>query len=346
MARLPTIKDVASAAGVHFTTVSMALRGDPRLRPETRDRIFEAVARVGYRRNPVSESLSQRRSSGNAVAIAPRIAYLANRSPEEGMLKFAHYRLMIHGAREQAEAFGYGFEALFVDSGYHDSQSLYRYLKENAIKGVIIGAFEPTRRTLELPWEEFCVVKIDSRHMSPAATFVSNDQMQYVRLAFQKLRALSYRRIGLAIGVNDELGTGGLHTCGLLLEQSSIDRDQQVEPLFFPPEASDSDVAQMLGSWIKKGSVDAVISNSMSIRRLLGSSGARCPEDVACASVCMSQKTPSLAGVVANLDMIGRQVTGSLIALLRAEKHGIPESPTSTYVQGNWHDATSAPRRT
>ncbi len=345
MTHIPTIKDVAHLAGVHFTTVSMALRGDPRLRPETRDRIFAAVARVGYRRTALSGALGRSRTAGGEATISPRIALVANRSFDHGLTTLTYFRRMEQDARKHAEALGYGFEVLFVDQDYHDSQSLYRYLKDNGVKGVIICAFEPTRRDLELPWEEFGVVKIDSRHMPPACTFVSNDQLFYVRLAFRKLRALGYRRIGLAIGASDEVATDGLHVCGLQLEQASVPPCERVEPLLFPSAARDAEVKEVLGPWIRRESVDVVMSNWTSIPRLMTNMGIRCPQDVAYACLCMSRKTSRSAGVLANLGEVGRQVIGLLVASLRSERYGLPESPTSTYVRGTWCDGASAPQR-
>jgi LacI family transcriptional regulator len=342
---VPTIKDVARAAGVHFTTVSMALRGDPRLRAETRDRVFAAVARVGYRRTDVSTALSRRRSGSRLAPVSARVAYLANRAPEHGLERLDYFRRVVQGAREQAEALGYEFELLFLDRGHHDSASLHRHLRHRGVRGIILGAFEPNRQTLELPWEEFCIVKFDSRHMAPAATFVSNDQMQATRLAFQRLRALGYRRIGLAIGVTDEVGTGELPLAGYLLEQRTIRAGQRVRPLHFPPGATDAEVCAVIGPWLRDERVDAVISTWTSIRRLLRTIGVRGPEDVACACACLSQRTPGQAGVIANLELVGREAVTRLAGLLRAEQYGVPAFPTSTYVEGIWSDGASAPPR-
>ena len=35
----PTLRDIAKATGYHFTTVGLAIRGDPRILPETANAI-------------------------------------------------------------------------------------------------------------------------------------------------------------------------------------------------------------------------------------------------------------------------------------------------------------------
>lgn len=59
----PTILDVARAAGVSKSLVSLALRGDAGVSETTRQRISEVAATLGYRSNAVARALVQGRTS-------------------------------------------------------------------------------------------------------------------------------------------------------------------------------------------------------------------------------------------------------------------------------------------
>ena len=59
---VPTIHDVARAAGVTIGTASQALNGRGKMRPETRERVREAAARLEYRPNHLMQSLLRGRS--------------------------------------------------------------------------------------------------------------------------------------------------------------------------------------------------------------------------------------------------------------------------------------------
>lgn len=321
----------------------MALRGHPSIPAGTRDRIVAAAGRIGYQRDAVFSALSNRRSRGASRGFAPRIAYLSNRSPENGFYRRTHYRMLVDGARKQAEDLGYRFDVMFVDEGHHNSASIYAHLKEEGISGIIIGAFEPGRAGLDINWSEFCVVKIDSRHMDPPVTFVSTDQLNGVRLSVQKMRALGYSRIGLAVGTDDEEGTDYMHSSGFLMEQAEAWGSSWIPPLLFPSAAHPRDVTPMIGEWIRQHGINAVICNWTNIKTMVTGSGFRCPEDVACACVCLPRKHPTLAGVVANMDLVGQRVASLLATLMRTERRGIPALATTTYVQGTWHDGPSAP---
>src|ERR1700758_2286738 len=69
--RPATLRDVATAAGVHPATASRALTRGTRLlvSEETAKRVSEAAERLGYRPNPVARSLRTRRSHTIGVLI-------------------------------------------------------------------------------------------------------------------------------------------------------------------------------------------------------------------------------------------------------------------------------------
>ena len=49
---MATLKAVAAQAEVSIATASRALSGHPRVDPQTRDRVRQAAAAIGYRRTP------------------------------------------------------------------------------------------------------------------------------------------------------------------------------------------------------------------------------------------------------------------------------------------------------
>lgn len=101
--RRPTIRQVASHAGVSHQTVSRFLRADPGMRPEVRDRIERAVAALGYRPNLAARAM-RARSSGRLALVLP----LGTAAGSLGILS---------GAREAAAAEGYELDVLLLDHG-------------------------------------------------------------------------------------------------------------------------------------------------------------------------------------------------------------------------------------
>jgi LacI family transcriptional regulator len=64
-----TIKDIAKTAGVSHTTVSRALKGNPAISLETRERIQQLARHMGYVPSAVAQSLLSRRTQTIGMVI-------------------------------------------------------------------------------------------------------------------------------------------------------------------------------------------------------------------------------------------------------------------------------------
>src|SRR5579872_6404664 len=65
----PTLADVAQLAGVSLATASRVLTGSARVRPQTRDKVEQAMTRLGYVRNRAARSPC-RQAGSVALVIA------------------------------------------------------------------------------------------------------------------------------------------------------------------------------------------------------------------------------------------------------------------------------------
>ena len=84
-----TIKDVAKAAGVSTQTVSRVLNNRPDVSPETRERVQEVIAEMGYAPNVLARSLSRGRSNTLGV-VGFGLGYYGSTSVLTGIEKKAN----------------------------------------------------------------------------------------------------------------------------------------------------------------------------------------------------------------------------------------------------------------
>jgi len=344
--RIPRLKDIARESGYHITTVSLALREHPSIPEDTRKRIREIAERLGYQRNPVYYALSRFRQQGTVRGPSPRIGYLENFGQGSGIMRPPHLQAIVDGARRQSDLLGYQLETIAVGEDDHDSRSLTAYLRENAIQGLILGSFLPGCAEIALNWDDYAMVKIHSRHTQPDVTVVGNDQLREVREAFRRMNALGYQRIGLAIGRADEDGCGHRHTAGYLMEQAELPAERRVAPLLFPYAITAAALGAMIARWIRRHKVDAVLSNHGTIQSMLAAEGIVVPQDVGCAHLCLSAPVPpDAAGIQPRLDVVGERAVSIVVTQLKSTEHGVPQFPSSIYVQSVWKDGASAPLR-
>jgi LacI family transcriptional regulator, fructose operon transcriptional repressor len=67
---MASIKDVAKAAGVSTATVSRVLSNNAPIRPETRERVMQAVAALDYRPNLIARSLRVQKSAKIGLVVS------------------------------------------------------------------------------------------------------------------------------------------------------------------------------------------------------------------------------------------------------------------------------------
>lgn len=341
----PTMKDVAALAGVHFTTVSLAFKGNPRIPAETREKILRTAATIGYKKDPAFMALCLRRGNARTKAPAPRLFYITNRSVQNGLFDTAHHRQFVAGAKAQSEALGYAFELVHIDSNAHTNDSLHHYLRREQARGLILGAFEPDRARLALPWEDYCVTKIDTPFLAPELPYVATDQFDAVLESYKMLRTLGYKRIGLVMGQMDDVSTESRHRAAVLLAQSRCQEAERVAPLLLPLGNRLAEAVPQLKRWIADESPDAVVSNWTNIKAMIKEAGTRCPEEIASASICLGRKDPRSAGIVANLKEVGAQAARTVARMLQSSKHQGSQTATHTLVKGTWNHGRSAPQK-
>ena len=66
---MTTIQDVAKAAGVSPMTVSNVINDHPNVRPATREKVLEAMARLDYRVNVAARNLRKGRTGTIGLAV-------------------------------------------------------------------------------------------------------------------------------------------------------------------------------------------------------------------------------------------------------------------------------------
>ena len=98
----PTMRDVATRAGVAPATVSNVLSGRRQVRPELRDRVTAAIAAIGYRPNQLASSLRRMRTNTVGIVVPdltnPFFANLVHRL--EDLAAEDGYQILLVGSNE------------------------------------------------------------------------------------------------------------------------------------------------------------------------------------------------------------------------------------------------------
>src|SRR4051794_1855392 len=177
----PTLSEVARLAHVSIGTASKALNGRGQLRAETRKRVQEAAAVLGFRPNPAARGLVQGRT------------FTVGLITDDGFGRFSIPVLL--GAED---ALGAGQMALFFCDSRDDPIRQRHYvsmLVARRVDGLIVtGRATDVRPALEVP-PSIPVVYAVIRSANEADTCVTYDDEAGGRVAVEHLIAMGRRRI-------------------------------------------------------------------------------------------------------------------------------------------------------
>jgi len=185
MSDRPTIIDVAQLAGVSKSTVSRVIQGqDTPVSAETRARVRQAIAALGYEHNAVASSLRTDRTCMMMLAI-PDIT-----NP--------FWPEVARGLQDAVERAGYS--VVFANSDWEPEreEGFLRLARRNRFDAIAIN---PTRVTnAELLASGIPAVILGLRDDFPDFDMVGSDSQQGTLAALDHLYALGHRRIGVIHG--------------------------------------------------------------------------------------------------------------------------------------------------
>ncbi|MDR1283557.1 MAG: LacI family transcriptional regulator [Opitutaceae bacterium] len=206
----PTIMDVAREAMVNFSTVSLALRQDPRIKTETRERIETAAQKIGYYPNRLARSLSGGATRVIGVMLTEMSRFFA--TPLEEFQRVG-------------EAAGYTLSVHFSWWDMERERKGMRQFRENCVEGVIWApnVFDTSLRETAtllhnagIPAVMLGLIHDDGDRTVPCHQ-IGIDSKSGLRLGLEHLLSLGHRRIAIATAAGMEGKRGDMFQLRLRL---------------------------------------------------------------------------------------------------------------------------------
>lgn len=337
--RRVTMKDIARELGISHVSVSYALRNINGVSEDTRQRVLQKADEMGYVADPLLSVLSHYRLDSKTKPIQAELAWINSWQQPEKLYEHTEFQLYWDGAADSAKRFG--FELVQFNTAEIPLHRLESILKARNIKGILMA---PLRTTdLDWPsfsWDDFATVRFGRTIPDPKTHFVSSAQIDNTILAFNKIRELGYKRIGLVGGWMSYRFFG----IGFTWAQQNLPKEQQLPPLSL--EVHDGLPAQqeMVRDWMNKMKPDAIFTDHEKLPLILDNLGYRIPEDLGLATTTIND-TPINAGIDQKPFDMGRAAVRQIVALLSENNFGLPENRHETLIGGTWVDGSMLPPR-
>ncbi len=315
-----TLEEVGTAAGVSRATVSRVVNGSPRVSPQAREAVEEAIARLGYVPNRAARSLVTRRTDAIALVVS---------EPESRLFADPFFSAIVRGIGTAAGASGLHM-VIVLAQGDRAHDMAQRYIVHGHVDGAVLMSLhgdDPMPATLAragLP-----AVLIGRPLGAAALPYVDADNRGGAAAAVEHLIAAGRRRIATITGPSDmsagqdrlagyrdALAQAGLRTAKALVRAGGFTEDGGERAMAtLLTQAPDLDAVFVASDPMAAGAL-----------RALRVAGRDVPSDVAVVGFddapLASHTTPTLTTVRQPLDEMARATAELLLGQLAGSSRG------------------------
>ena len=341
----PTLHMVAKIAGVSVSTASRTLTGAANVAKSTQGRVRAAAKQAGYHHNALVGQVMSATRRGVALNHLGTVAFVTPVASPGEWRSTPTLRRNWEAAAARAKSFGFKITEFTLDSSGMTGRRLGEILTARGISGVLLAAFPMNPHEISLPWNEFAVVQVGHRIVTPRLDCVVSDHTEAVVMAAKAIASRGCKRLGMAIEKYQDEITGGrwlLGYAGLPAPFPSL----KFVPALLPSKMT----KEIFLKWVEENKVDCVITLSTfrnepnPMESWLSGSGYDVPTDIGLVSLDVTSIHADWTGVEQHSDEIGRAAVDMLFSKLHASERGIPNLPRTLQVHGHWHEGRTLRR--
>lgn len=339
------MRDIALRAGCSVSTVSRALRGNPRISREVRGRVGEVAAELGYRCDEnASRLMSGFRAKARGEGPAPEVVALIH---AQDCRYQTEDRLGFWSALTSAgEALGLEVNEFVLDPDDPgpSGRRLSRVLQHRGIRGAVLFPFyQPDIRRWELDWDAFSLVAVGSSPEHPTIDRVDLSDYEDAMLCLGEIAARGYRRIGLTSSTRSELHTGGVFVAAYhyFMETHPEIESCPVLRLTGRSQSLTPNDRPAFESWFREHRPDAIVTSRHEVREWLAGMGLSVPGDIGLATLWPEK---DWAGIAFESSGLMRPALEWLRAKLWSHKTGPGDPAQRLLVRSPWREGETLRR--
>ena len=331
-----TQQDVARAAGLSQTAVSMALRNSPEVSAAAIRVVRRVADRLGYRPDPLISALMAQRQNRRKNSFRAKIAFLSAYSRREEWRDSAYAAGCFLGAQQAAAGRGYLCEPVWLREPGIGAARLSRILWTQHFQGLLFAPLPVDFPMLAIDWTKFAALSLDYSLARPVLNRVVDDHAFGIERVLAEIARRGYRRPGLVLRSSQDVRTHHSRL-GVFLVHRGLQPDwREVPPLILPEDRWD---ARLFGAWVKRARPDVVLTEAIELPAAVRALGLHVPRELGIAFFHKEQSARALSGLQINSEQVGATAANILIRMIETNERGPALVPTTTLVQSfTWND--------
>lgn len=327
--RTLTLQDIADVTGYSRSTVSLALRGHPRIPAETRDKVIQAAGKLGYLPNAEISRLMSLLREARENRERPVMAFLSDYEKPLSSPEINNGTWL--GFRQRATELGYSPEEFHITPDLSPDR-LSKILHARGIRGVVITALKNPVFAAKMDLTHFALAAIGNVIHDVPLHRVGSDKHYNTLMSCQKLWERGCRRIALLVPGYQEERVEHAFLSGYLVFHHLHKHTAWSDPLVYEEAWQDTSKHVL---WIRKRKPDGLIA---AYPGLMGNwkvaQGEKIPQ------ICLVNRGTGdqEPGINQRHDLIAAGAVDIVDGQLKRNEFGLPTRPRQLLIRGDWSE--------
>lgn len=338
---MPTIKEIAKACGFSPSTISYALRDNPRIPEETRERIKTVAKEMGYQRDAHLGQLMAHLKTRRRHSQTCPIAWINSSTNPNHWRETPWAREFYESAQARAKEQGFSMSEIWAHDQKIPFSRLDEVLKARGTQGIILSTPLQDQEWIHwIDWNAYATVIVDEPHALPQFDHVYALYNTNMRTALEQVFARGYKRPKVWLNSADDYWTAYGYSAECL-RYSHTHPDS--EPVLTPakPDMSEKSIRE----WMEEHKPDAVIAPTPTLGLKLQELGYNIPGELGYLAMYVLNEDSRWSGI-SQLHMEQSKIAiDRLASLLQMNSKGSQPHPLHLQIKGEWHEGTTLRRQ-
>ena len=322
------LRDVAEAAKVCVMTVSLALRGNPRISAPTRERIKRLADEMGYHPDPelsrLMNHLRMSRTTRGKVGIA-----IVDFYPRADFADNAYNAKVRQAAKQRAAELGLGVTEMHLADYGSNLANLVKVIRARGIEGaLLLPLLVPSRLDTSVTWDGISVVATSKSVLAPRFHCIVPNQFGNMMKMFEAVNAAGYRRVAAVFDELFDERTGRNFTAAVSWN------GQQDLMLIVPQGLERSDRAALVADWIGRHRPEVVFAQSDAVSAAIPRLRKLRPRWPLQLIGLGAHNSAGYSYIDECAEQVGSGAVDMLGGMIYYHETGVPASPRTTLIEG------------
>lgn len=343
----PSISIIAKKLGVSKTTVSLALKGHPRISTKTKKKVERAAKAQGYTTDPhLTRAFSIIRKGRNPTHNV--IGYLdtSKRSNDLGNPFADHVKTTLI---ESAKSKGFSVSLFVVDENEMPLTRLKHIIESRNIKYLLIPA-PALIDDLPFDWDKFSTIVLSTRPLKQPFNRVTTSNYQAISLLMKNIKRKGYNKPGFIIRKNIDAIQDNECSITFLGLRKYLEFDDSIPILFTKETTTISDYE----NWFWKNSPDVIIQSDqtgitneglLDYSQIFDRFEKPLPNTIGRCSLNANPSNESVTGVIRNEQEIGHSAIELMLSMIERNVMGLPNHPKVLTILSDWYEGKTLPKK-